>query len=185
MSMIQPPINFRRIDAPCCANLLAHHFGPSATPWIALTLVGLDLSIRDWLNVTIPRWPMTFGSGPLPTGTTRCSASPSVATRGNTNFPKAGPAWNGRHGVVTVPRAIPGVARMPARNGSGLAPTASSHPPRHPINFYSTKTTSPVDLVHRRTLENHHCWIEDRHRPHGLCWSDEPKDDHGDYADRP
>ena len=48
------------IAALCCANLLAHHFGPSATPWIALTLVGLDLSIRDWLNVVIPRWGMAI-----------------------------------------------------------------------------------------------------------------------------
>ncbi len=48
------------IAALCCANLLAHHFGPSATPWIALTLIGLDLSIRDWLNVTLPRWGMAI-----------------------------------------------------------------------------------------------------------------------------
>lgn len=37
------------------ANLLAAHYGPSITPWLAFTLVGLDLSVRDWLQVQISR----------------------------------------------------------------------------------------------------------------------------------
>jgi uncharacterized PurR-regulated membrane protein YhhQ (DUF165 family) len=48
------------IAALCAANLLAHHFGSANTPYIAFTLVGLDLSIRDWLNVVLPRWGMAI-----------------------------------------------------------------------------------------------------------------------------
>jgi hypothetical protein len=43
-----------------CANLLAAHYGPSITPYVALTLVGIDLSVRDWLQVQISRRQMAM-----------------------------------------------------------------------------------------------------------------------------
>lgn len=40
------------------ANLLASAFGPAATPYIAFTLIGLDLSLRDLLQLTMKPWQM-------------------------------------------------------------------------------------------------------------------------------
>ena len=35
------------------ANILASIFGPVATPYIAFTLIGLDLSLRDFLQLRL------------------------------------------------------------------------------------------------------------------------------------
>lgn len=40
------------------ANLLASAFGPVATPYIAFTLIGLDLSLRDYLQLVMKPWQM-------------------------------------------------------------------------------------------------------------------------------
>ncbi|MFM2427658.1 MAG: hypothetical protein RL707_1485, partial [Pseudomonadota bacterium] len=40
------------------ANLLVAEFGPVVTPVIAFVLVGLDLVLRDWLQVRLKVWQM-------------------------------------------------------------------------------------------------------------------------------
>lgn len=40
------------------ANLLVAAFGPSVTPFIAFGLIGLDLALRDWLQVRLSPWQM-------------------------------------------------------------------------------------------------------------------------------
>jgi len=40
------------------ANLLVAAFGPSITVVLAFCLIGLDLSLRDWLHVRIKPWQM-------------------------------------------------------------------------------------------------------------------------------
>ena len=48
------------IGALVLANLIVAKFGPAITPINALVLVGLDMSVRDWLNVQIPRRSMAI-----------------------------------------------------------------------------------------------------------------------------
>jgi len=40
------------------ANLLVSKFGPAITPLLAFFLIGLDLTLRDWLHVRIRPWQM-------------------------------------------------------------------------------------------------------------------------------
>ena len=40
------------------ANLFAAAFGPSAVPIVTFTLIGLDLSLRDFLQLTMKKWSM-------------------------------------------------------------------------------------------------------------------------------
>lgn len=40
------------------ANLSIAHFGPAVIPLNALVLIGLDLTMRDWLHVRIKAWQM-------------------------------------------------------------------------------------------------------------------------------
>jgi uncharacterized PurR-regulated membrane protein YhhQ (DUF165 family) len=40
------------------ANLLVAQFGPVITPVLAFVCIGLDLTLRDWLQVRITRWHM-------------------------------------------------------------------------------------------------------------------------------
>ncbi|MDH5204675.1 MAG: VUT family protein [Hylemonella sp.] len=40
------------------ANLVVAAFGPVVTPINAFVLIGLDLSLRDWLHVRLKRWQM-------------------------------------------------------------------------------------------------------------------------------
>jgi uncharacterized PurR-regulated membrane protein YhhQ (DUF165 family) len=40
------------------ANLLVAEFGPVVTPVVAFVLVGLDLVLRDWLQVRLKVWQM-------------------------------------------------------------------------------------------------------------------------------
>lgn len=40
------------------ANLFAASFGPSAVPIVTFTLIGLDLSLRDFLQLTMKKWSM-------------------------------------------------------------------------------------------------------------------------------
>ena len=40
------------------ANLFAATFGPSAVPIVTFTLIGLDLSLRDFLQLTLKKWSM-------------------------------------------------------------------------------------------------------------------------------
>lgn len=40
------------------ANLLVAKFGPSVTPVLAFFLIGLDLTLRDWLHIRIKFWQM-------------------------------------------------------------------------------------------------------------------------------
>jgi uncharacterized PurR-regulated membrane protein YhhQ (DUF165 family) len=40
------------------ANLLVVHFGPEITPVNAFFLIGMELSLRDWLNVRLKPWQM-------------------------------------------------------------------------------------------------------------------------------
>lgn len=40
------------------ANLLVMQFGPAITPLNAFFLIGLDLTLRDWLHVRIRPWQM-------------------------------------------------------------------------------------------------------------------------------
>lgn len=40
------------------ANLLVVQFGPAVTPINAFVLIGLDLTLRDWLHVRIRPWQM-------------------------------------------------------------------------------------------------------------------------------
>jgi queuosine precursor transporter len=40
------------------ANLLVAHYGPSVTPVCAFFLIGLDLTLRDWLQVKLRPWQM-------------------------------------------------------------------------------------------------------------------------------
>ena len=40
------------------ANLLVSTFGPSITPIIAFLLIGLDLTLRDWLHFRLKTWQM-------------------------------------------------------------------------------------------------------------------------------
>jgi uncharacterized PurR-regulated membrane protein YhhQ (DUF165 family) len=40
------------------ANLAVAAFGPSITPLIAFMIIGLDLSLRDWLHVRLKAWQM-------------------------------------------------------------------------------------------------------------------------------
>ena len=50
------------------ANLLVAEFGPSITPILAFFLIGMDLTLRDWLHVRIRPWQMgalIFGAGLL------------------------------------------------------------------------------------------------------------------------
>ena len=50
------------------ANLLVSTFGPSITPINAFLLIGLDLTLRDWLHVRLKTWQMgclIIGTGGL------------------------------------------------------------------------------------------------------------------------
>jgi uncharacterized PurR-regulated membrane protein YhhQ (DUF165 family) len=50
------------------ANLLVMQFGPAITPINAFFLIGLDLTLRDWLHVRLRPWQMgalIFGAGLL------------------------------------------------------------------------------------------------------------------------
>jgi hypothetical protein len=50
------------------ANLLVATFGPSISPINAFFLIGLDLTLRDWLHVRLKTWQMgivIFGTGVL------------------------------------------------------------------------------------------------------------------------
>jgi uncharacterized PurR-regulated membrane protein YhhQ (DUF165 family) len=50
------------------ANLLAMKFGPAITPINAFVLIGLDLTLRDWLHLRLKTWQMALlisGSGLL------------------------------------------------------------------------------------------------------------------------
>lgn len=40
------------------ANLLVAQFGPVITPVLAFFCIGLDLALRDWLQVRVTRWHM-------------------------------------------------------------------------------------------------------------------------------
>lgn len=40
------------------ANASVAHFGPSVTPVTAFVLIGLDLSLRDWLHYRLRSWQM-------------------------------------------------------------------------------------------------------------------------------
>lgn len=40
------------------ANLSVAHFGPASIPYNAFVLIGLDLTLRDWLHVRLNRWQM-------------------------------------------------------------------------------------------------------------------------------
>lgn len=40
------------------ANLLVSKFGPAITPLLAFFLIGLDLTLRDWLHVRLRPWQM-------------------------------------------------------------------------------------------------------------------------------
>lgn len=40
------------------ANLLVAKFGPQITPVLAFFLIGMDLTLRDWLHVRIKAWQM-------------------------------------------------------------------------------------------------------------------------------
>lgn len=40
------------------ANLLVSKFGPEITPLLAFFLIGLDLTLRDWLHVRVRPWQM-------------------------------------------------------------------------------------------------------------------------------
>lgn len=40
------------------ANLLVAQFGPSISPVLAFFLIGLDLTLRDWLHVRVRAWQM-------------------------------------------------------------------------------------------------------------------------------
>jgi uncharacterized PurR-regulated membrane protein YhhQ (DUF165 family) len=40
------------------ANLLVAHFGPGIMPLLAFVLIGLELSLRDWLHVRMKPWRM-------------------------------------------------------------------------------------------------------------------------------
>ena len=48
------------------ANLLVLRFGPSIAPWIAFFLIGLDLALRNWLNLRMR--PLAMGVLILATG---------------------------------------------------------------------------------------------------------------------
>ncbi len=41
-----------------CANLSVAHFGPAISPVNAFFLIGLDLTLRDWLHVRLRFWQM-------------------------------------------------------------------------------------------------------------------------------
>ena len=50
------------------ANLLVASFGPSISPINSFFLIGLDLTLRDWLHVRLKTWQMGFlivGTGAL------------------------------------------------------------------------------------------------------------------------
>lgn len=50
------------------ANLLVVQFGPSITPLLAFVCIGLDLALRDWLQLRLTRWHMAaliVGTGVL------------------------------------------------------------------------------------------------------------------------
>lgn len=50
------------------ANLLVAQFGPVITPVLAFVCIGLDLALRDWLQVKLTRWHMAaliVGTGVL------------------------------------------------------------------------------------------------------------------------
>jgi len=50
------------------ANLLVATFGPSISPVNSFFLIGLDLTLRDWLHVRLKTWQMGFlivGTGTL------------------------------------------------------------------------------------------------------------------------
>lgn len=40
------------------ANLSIAYFGPASIPFNAFVLIGLDLTLRDWLHVRVNRWQM-------------------------------------------------------------------------------------------------------------------------------
>jgi queuosine precursor transporter len=40
------------------ANLLVAQFGPAITPLLAFFCIGLDLALRDWLQIRLARWHM-------------------------------------------------------------------------------------------------------------------------------
>jgi queuosine precursor transporter len=42
------------------ANLLVAKFGPSISPLLAFFLIGLDLTLRDWLHVRLKAWQMAL-----------------------------------------------------------------------------------------------------------------------------
>lgn len=50
------------------ANLLVAQFGPVITPVLAFVCIGLDLALRDWLQLRLMRWHMAaliLGTGAL------------------------------------------------------------------------------------------------------------------------
>lgn len=50
------------------ANLLVAQFGPVITPLLAFVCIGLDLALRDWLQLRLTRWHMgalIVGTGAL------------------------------------------------------------------------------------------------------------------------
>lgn len=50
------------------ANLLVAQFGPVITPVLAFVCIGLDLALRDWLQLRLTRWHMAaliLGTGAL------------------------------------------------------------------------------------------------------------------------
>ena len=40
------------------ANMIASRFGPNAVPFVTFFFIGLDLSLRDFLQLTMKRWSM-------------------------------------------------------------------------------------------------------------------------------
>ena len=67
------------------ANLLVATFGPSISPINAFFLIGLDLTLRDWLHVRLKTWQMgclIVGTGGLTFLLNPAAGMIAVASRG-------------------------------------------------------------------------------------------------------
>jgi uncharacterized PurR-regulated membrane protein YhhQ (DUF165 family) len=65
------------------ANLLVATFGPSVTPINAFLLIGLDLTLRDWLHFRLKTWQMgglIIGTGLITYGLNPASGMIAVAS---------------------------------------------------------------------------------------------------------
>ena len=49
---------FFYVAAMLLANLLVSKFGPAISPVLAFSLIGFDLSMRDWLHIRLRAWQM-------------------------------------------------------------------------------------------------------------------------------